>query len=231
MIRKGLLLSLLPLAVIVGFAAWGYTSVEPGVQLPVHWGLDGEPDRYGSREEAFLGLPALTVGLTVLMAVFPFLDPRGTNLRRSETAYLTGWIGSLSLMALLQAGLTLTALGVWEPDASSPFHRLVTAGVGLFIAAIGNVLGKARPNWIMGVRTPWTLSSDIAWERTHRWTGRLFVAVGLVGVVAAFVLPSALALAALVGGLIAASLWSSLYSYLVWRKAPDKRTGPQAVDH
>ncbi|HEX8568954.1 MAG TPA: SdpI family protein [Caulobacteraceae bacterium] len=230
MIRKGLLLSLVPLAVIGGLAAWGYASTEPGVLLPVHWGLDGEPDRFGSREEAFLGLPAVAAGLTLLMAVLPYLDPRGTNLRRSEQAYLTAWIGSLSLLALVQAGLTMTALGVWEADANSPFHRLLTAGIGLFIAAIGNVLGKARPNWVFGVRTPWTLSSDLTWERTHRWTGRLFVLVGLAGVVAAFVLPPPASLLALVGGLIAAGVWSSVYSYLVWRNAPDKRTGPQAVD-
>lgn len=230
MIRKGLLLSLAPLAVMIAFAAWGYTSVAPDAQFPVHWGLNGEPDRFGSREEAFLGLPALSLGLTLLMAVFPFLDPRGTNLRRSGEAYLTVWIGSLSLMALLQAGLTLTALGVWEVGAGSPFPRLVTAGIGLLIAAVGNVLGKARPNWIMGVRTPWTLSSDVTWERTHRWTGRLFVIVGLAAVVAAFALPPQIAMLTLVGGVIASGLWSFAYSYLVWRTAPDKRTGPQAVD-
>ena len=230
MIRKGLLLSLAPLSVIAAAGAWGYVSADPTAQFPVHWGLDGEPDRFGSRAEAFLGLPALAVGLTLLFAVLPALDPRGTNLRRSGPAYLTGWIGGLCLLALVQVGLTLTALGFWEMDAASPFHRLMAAGVSLLVAALGNVLGKARPNWFVGVRTPWTLTSDLTWERTHRWTGRLFVLVGLAGLVGAFVLPAQTVLLALVGGLLAASAASSAYSYFVWRNAPDKRTGPQAVD-
>ena len=230
MIRKGLLLSLAPLAVIVAAAAWGYLSVDPAAQVPVHWGLNGQPDRYGSREEAFLGLPALAAGIVALMAVLPALDPRGTNLLRSETAYLTGWFGAVCLFAVVQVGLTLTALGVWDVRPASPFHKAIAAGTALLIAAIGNVLGKARPNWFMGVRNPWTLSSDLTWDRTHRWTGRLFVLVGLAGLVATFVLPTQAALVGLVAGVLAASFASLVYSYLVWRNAPDKRTGPQAVD-
>ena len=229
MIRKGLLLSLPPLAVILGLGAWGYASADAAGQFPVHWGLNGEPDRFAGRTEAFLGLPAVAVGVTLLMALLPALDPRGDNLRRSGAAYLTSWIGSLCLLALVQLGLTLTALGVWTPDGDA-MPRMIGAGVGLFIAAIGNVLGKARPNWFVGVRTPWTLSSDVAWDRTHRLTGRLFVAVGFAGVVAALLMPSQAAFLLLVGGVLAVALGAVVYSYLVWRDAPDKRTGPQAVD-
>ena len=230
MIRKGLLLSLIPLAAIAGLGAWGYLEADPGGLYPVHWGLSGQPDRFAGRAEAFLGLPAMALAITLLFAVLPRLDPRGENLRRSEEAYLTGWLGGIWFLALFQLGLTLVALGVWSADAGSPMHRLIPAGVALLILVIGNVLGKARPNWFMGVRTPWTLSSDIAWDRTHRLTGRLFVAVGVVGLVAAVTLPAAAAVPILVGGLLAASAGSVVYSYLVWRDAPDKRTGPQPVD-
>lgn len=230
MIRKGLLWSLVPLTAIVALGAWGYVNADPGAEFPVHWGLDGRPDRFGSRTEAFLGLPAVAVGVTLLMAALPLLDPRGTNLRRSGEAYLTAWWGALCLLALVQTGLTLTALGVWDAS-SNTFPRLMAAGVALMIAAVGNVLGKSRPNWFMGVRSPWTLSSDITWERTHRVTGRLFVAVGLLGVAAALMLPPSLALGVTVGGVLTVSVFSVVYSYLVWRAAPDKRTGPQVAEH
>ena len=230
MIRKGLLLSLAPLAVIGGLGAWGYMAAEPGAQFPVHWGLNGEPDRYGSAAEAFLGLPAVAVGVTLLMAALPSLDPRGSNLRRSGEAYLTAWIGALCLLALVQAGLTLTALGVWDAGADSPFARLIAAGMALFIAGVGNVLGKARPNWFVGVRTPWTLSSDLTWERTHRATGRLFVAVGVLGLLGALLLPAHLAVAAVTAGVLGSAVWAVGYSYLVWRHATDRRTGPQVAD-
>jgi uncharacterized membrane protein len=230
MIRKGLLLSLLPLSVTAGFGAWGYLQAEPGARYPVHWGLNGAPDRFGGAAEAFLGLPALALGLTLLMAVLPALDPRGGNLRRSGPTYLTAWIGSLCLLALVQAGLTLTALGVWEAGPDSPFHQLMAGALALLFVALGNVLGKARPNWFVGVRTPWTLTSDVTWDRTHRLTGRLFVAVGLLGLVAALFLPARTAVLLLAGGIVGAGLVAVVYSYLVWRAAPDKRVGPQVVE-
>ena len=87
MIRKGLLLSLIPLAVIAAASAWGWSVTEPGEQLPVHWGIDGRPDRFGGRLEAFLAMPLVALALTGLMAALPALDPRGDNLRRSGAAY------------------------------------------------------------------------------------------------------------------------------------------------
>ena len=230
MIRKGLLLSLVPLGVIASAGVWGYTATEPGTQFPVHWGLDGRPDRFGNRFEAFFGLPLLALGLTVMFAVLPALDPRGDNLRRSGPAYLTSWLGALALLALVQLGMTLAALGLWGLDDDRAFPRIVVVGLALLLVAVGNVLGKARPNWFVGVRTPWTLTSDIAWDRTHRISGRLLVLVGFAGLAAAVAPSSGLALGVLTAGTGAVAVFSLVYSYLVWRGAPDKRTGPQAVD-
>lgn len=230
MIRKGLLLSLVPLFLIAAMSLWGYSAAGPEARFPMHWGLDGQPDRYGGRSEAFLWLPALAFGLTIFFAVVPTLDPRGTNLRRSQPIFLTAWLGTLGLLTLVQTGFTFIALGVWDDGPQSPFHRLVAGSVSLLIILIGNVLGKARPNWFVGVRTPWTLSSDLTWERTHRLAGRLFVLVGLAGLGAALVLPIAAAMPIMLIGLIAAALFSSGYSYLVWRTAPDKTVGPQVID-
>jgi uncharacterized membrane protein len=230
MIRKGLLLSLIPLAVIAAMGAWGYLTADPGGRFPVHWGLDGRPDHFSGRAGAFIGLPAVAFAVTVAMAVFPTLDTRGDNIRRSSQAYLTAWIGALSLLALVQTAVTMMALGVWDAGPDAPFHRLIAVAVSLLLVAIGNVLGKSRPNWFMGLRTPWTLSSDLAWERTHRLTGRLVVIVGLAGLAAAVVLPSGKAAVGLSCGVIATAMIGVVYSYIVWRRAADKRTGPQVVD-
>ncbi len=229
MIRRGLLLSLLPLAFIIGASLWGFMVVEPGVRIPVHWSLDGLPDRFGGPVEAFLGLPAVALGVTLLLAALPKLDPRGDNLHRSAHAYLTAWLGTLWLLALTQAGIVLTAIGVWEAEANGPMPRLAVAGAALLVAAVGNYLGKTRPNWMLGVRTPWTLTSDLTWERTHRLAGRLLVAVGLVSAATSLAYPIA-GLLTLTTGVLASALASIAHSYFVWRHAPDKQVGPQTVD-
>jgi uncharacterized membrane protein len=230
MIRKGLLLSAPVLVLILALGLWGLLAVDPAGQYPVHWGLDGQPDRYGSRWEAFLGVPVIAMLMTGLMSALPSFDPRGDNLRRSSPAYLTAWLGSLGLLALLQLGLTLTALGIWPDGGDSPFMRVMLGGVSLLVLLTGNVLGKARPNWFFGLRTPWTLSSDLAWEKSHRVGGRLMVLAGAAGLLASLVFPVMAAALCLMVGLGAATLTAAVYSYVVWRRAPDRRTGPQAAD-
>ena len=87
---------------------------------------------------------------------------------------------------------------------------------------IGNYLPKTRPSFMFGVRTPWTLSSDFAWEKTHRFAGRLFMAAGALGLAGAFLFDGiwlALQLSALV---IAAALASVVYSYFAWKSAGDR---------
>ena len=227
MIRKGLLLSLLPLAVIFGLGVWGYLGADPAGRYPMHWGLDGRPDRYAGRTEAFLTLPTIALVLSGLMIAAPSLDPRGDNLRRSSRAVLTGWLGVLGFLTLVQAGLTLTALGFWSKD-DHLLDRLVIGGAAMLLAVLGDVFGKLRPNWIVGVRTPWTLSSDFVWERTHRVAGRVLVAVGLLGAVAAFVLPLAWAAGGVTAGVLGAAAAACIHSYLLWRRAPDK-AGPSVV--
>jgi uncharacterized membrane protein len=107
------------------------------------------------------------------------------------------------------------------------FVRAIIAGAGVILMFIGDALPKTRPNFFLGVRTPWTLTSDLAWERTHRLAGRLLVLVGVWGVVAAFVLNGSALAFSLSAPLIAVALFACAYSYFVWRGDPDRRRPPQ----
>jgi uncharacterized membrane protein len=230
MIRKGLLLSSIPLALMAALGAWAVSTVTPDARFPVHFGIDGQPDRWGSPAEAFFALFGVAVAVTAILAVVPLLDPRGANLRRSSGFYLTAWGATLWFLALLHGAMVASALGYLDLG-SDMITRISGAGVSLLLLVIGNVMGKSRPNWFAGVRTPWTLSSDITWERTNRLGGRLFVLAGLVGAVAAWLLPTAFVLPAVVVGVAAAAVISIVYSWVVWRTAPDRKVGPQVLDH
>ena len=102
--------------------------------------------------------------------------------------------------------------------------RVVLIGIGALFIVIGNYLPKVRPNYLMGIRTPWTLTSDLSWQKTHRLGGRLFVLEGLVLIVLGLI-----AVAAWLGVLIVAGIAIMLvvvfaYSYRVWKADPAKRT-------
>ena len=96
--------------------------------------------------------------------------------------------------------------------------RLVPALVGVLFVVIGNVMPRMRPNWWFGVRTPWTLSNDRVWARTHRLAGFSMTAAGLVMIASAFVLPARLGLPVLIAATVAATIGPALYSYLTWKR-------------
>ena len=85
------------------------------------------------------------------------------------------------LCVVLQAATLVYALGV-----PVPISLVCCLTVGVLFVIIGNYLPKCRLNYTMGIRTPWTLSSEENWNKTHRLGGKLWVAAGLLIVVCGF---------------------------------------------
>jgi len=155
-----------------------------------------------------------------LFAAIPLIEPRRRNLERSATAYGAIWVGVMLLLGGLQLLVIGAALG-----ASFDMTRLVFFGTGALFIVIGNYLPKVRPNYMVGIRTPWTLTSDVAWTRTHRMGGRLFVIEGVAMILLGLVGVTGVALAgALIVGIVILLVVVFAYSYQVWKADPEKRT-------
>ena len=159
----------------------------------------------------------LLIANTALMWFLPRLDPRRANLEASSKFWNAASILTVGLLVYTH-GLLVWNAAVHTIDTVS---ALVPALAVLFIG-LGNYLGKTKANWFGGVRTPWSLSSDYSWEKTHRWGGRMMVASGLVTLAAWFVLDAKVALFMLVCLVIATAAVSILLSYVFWRADPDR---------
>ncbi len=206
------IVQLVPIAAMFIAAAlvWPYAADH----IPVHWNMRGEVDRYGGKFEGLLLLPLIALGLNQLLAVLPLFDPGKENYRSFARAYnlirltLTLFFGTLFTVSVL------SALG---------YHVNMTTVIGLALGALfmvlGNVMGKIRPNWFVGVRTPWTLSSKLSWTKTHRLAGWLFIVMGLMAIIWA-ISQSVWALGAMVAVDLVCALSMVVYSYLVYRKDP-----------
>jgi len=94
--------------------------------------------------------------------------------------------------------------------------------VGVLLIVAGSVMGRLRPNWFFGIRTPWTMSSEVAWTRTHRLGGLLFMLVGALSIATHLLLGRRVGFIVTLGGPLVLVIWSLVYSYRVWRDAPDK---------
>ena len=147
--------------------AWGDA---PAV-LPIHWNLDGEPDRFSGKAEGLLTLPVIALITYALLLMAPRL--MATRPEQLGALY-TGIRFAVLLMLAALYGLILLALRGVPIDMT----RGATVLVGVLLIGIGSVTGRMRPNPVMGVRTPWTLSSQAAWDASQRLGGWLFIAIG-----------------------------------------------------
>lgn len=217
-IKAGLIYSAALVALMLLLSAYAWDRLPQDAPIPVHWNAQGQVDRYGSRTEGLLLLPATAAAIALLFAAIPFIEPRSRHLRQSRNAYLALWAAVLALMAAVHLFIVLHALGLpLDPNVAIPI------AIGLLFILIGACLAKIRSNFFMGIRTPWTLSSELAWNKTHRLGAKLFLILGLLMLLwpwlplrqwaAPLILTAAL--------LLLATL--VVYSYLVWRNDPDKQ--------
>lgn len=205
--RKWIPVALVVLAFVVSAVAYPRLPE----RIATHWGIDGRPDGWSSRGFGAFLIPVLTLGTLLLLRVVPRLDPRRENYAKFEGTFDTLIAAIIAFLVALHVGVIAYALGY-----PVPIDRIAWLGTAALFVVIGNLLPRARPNWFVGIRTPWTLSSDRVWERTHRVGGRIMVAGGVAIAVLGFLSPRA-AFWGVMATVVALSLGLVGYSYLLWR--------------
>ena len=185
-------------------------------QVPSHWNVRGEVDGYSSRFFGAFGLPLVNLAIYVMMLVIPSLDPKKTSYERFARAYDVIRWSIIGVMALLHVVVLMAGLG-YEVDAG----RVVQPAVALMVILMGNQMGRVRHNYFVGIRTPWTLANEEVWRRTHRMSGPLWVAGGLVALGATW-LPTPYSFGVFMVAIIGVSLVSLVYSYVVFKQVTSK---------
>ena len=186
-------------------------------KMPTHWSASGEVNGWSSRLWGAWMLPLLMAVIWVMMRAIPYVDPRRANYEKFAGMYNALVILILAFMLVIHVIVLAAATG-----RAVPIDRIVMPLVGVFIGAIGFLIPRAHPNWFVGIRTPWTLTSDLAWERTHKLGGPLFIAFGVLMIIAGFFAPEQ-AIWVLVFAAITLVVFLFAYSYQVWKTDPLKR--------
>jgi uncharacterized membrane protein len=199
-------------------SAWSWPQIADDARVPIHWGVDGQVDGYGPKWVGLLGIPGLALLVLGLLAVIPRIEPRRDNLERSGPAYVATGLGVMGFLVVLHGLVVMAALG-----STVDTTAVVMACTGILFVVIGNYLGKTRSNWFFGIRTPWTLSSDRSWARTHRLGGWTFIAIGLLVIVASIVAGGMAAIWVMLGTLGVGVVGLVAYSYVAWRDDPVRR--------
>lgn len=172
-------------------------------RIPTHWNAQGEIDSYGPRYFVFWNTVFMVV-VMLLWTVLPSLSPQRFTV---DTFSATYWHICLIVVAMLGYIQCVLVWGAYSPAMS--MNRALFGGLAVFIGLLGNVMGKVRRNFWIGIRTPWTLASEKVWYSTHRFAGKTMVLgaiLSLAGVAAG--LPISVCLTLVIAGVLVPAVYS-----------------------
>ena len=184
-------------------------------QVATHWNAAGEVDGWGSKTMGAFIAPIIMIAMYVLFIFLPRLDPKKENYQNFKGVYK----GFQLLLIAFLAAMHFITNGV-NLGYNLSIDKLMPILVGVLFIVIAFFLKNIKPNWFIGIRTPWTLSNDQVWKKTHQFASKIFILIGIL-----FILFSYLKVSLwpwLMIFLLALIVLIFLYSYLEYRKIGDK---------
>jgi uncharacterized membrane protein len=215
-IKPTLKTEILPVLIIVlvAISSFYFYSNFPDI-VPTHWGVSGEVDGWGSRNTAFI-IPAVIVGMYLMFLLLPFLDPKKEKYEQFKKPYHIFKNFLILFMAFIYFVASFAGLGY-----DLPVGAIIPVMVGILFVIIGNYMAKIKMNWFVGIKTPWTLSSEEVWNKTHRFGGKMFVLGGILMAIEPF-LPVSFRLPVFILIIFLLTFGTMGYSYLVYMKEKNK---------
>ena len=193
---------------LAGLLLWNQLP-EP---MASHWGTNDQVNGYISKFWGVFLMPVITIAMLLLFLVIPAIDPLKANIAKFRD-YFNTFIALIVAFMVYIYGLTL----VWNLGYTN-FRMSIAMlpAMGLLFIFIGIMVGKAKRNYFIGIRTPWTLSSDKVWDETHRVGGKLFIASGLLALLGAFFPDYAFWF--IMGPVMGTALFTVVYSYVLFQR-------------
>ena len=183
--------------------------------VPLHFGLDGKPDRYGNKEEMIwlvVLLSALSIGVYFLIKYLPNIDPK-------KTARYSAEVFKKIAFALI---IFLSGIEFFVINSSVTrelgFDKMLFPFMGLFFAYLGNLMHSIKPNYFVGIRTPWTLEDPDTWRATHQLGGKMWFAGGIIITIATLFLPIEVGFMVFIISVVIIALVPVIYSYIYYKK-------------
>jgi len=209
--RTTLLLSLLLIAAMAVFSLAVYSRLP--ADMASHWGVNDQVNGTMPRVWGAFLMPLVSLGLLGLFLLIPVIDPLKANIAGFRPAFNLFVVLMTAFLAYIH-GLTVA----WNLGYTGfQMSTALLPALGLLYIFLGFLLAKARRNFFIGIRTPWTLSSDTVWAGTHALGSKLFIASGVIALLGAF-FSGMTAFWFLFVPLIGSALFLVVYSYILYRR-------------
>lgn len=202
-----------PITIILLTAVtWAIAFPKLPAELPTHWGFNGEVNGYSTKLNAMLTQIGIMILLYFSVAFLPKIDPRKQNYKYFSGSYQTIYLSLLVLFFGMNIFVILSGLGY-----DIPMSSMGSVVIGMIFIVLGNVMQRVRSNFFIGIRTPWALSNEEVWRKTHRFGGRLFFGGGVLLVLSTFV-SGAIKEYLIIGVIAVIVIVPYVYSYIVYKK-------------
>ena len=197
--------------ILLSFAAGLYFYPQMPEKISSHWNAQGEVDGYMPKFWGLFLMPFISAFLLLLFILIPRIDPLKANIENFRRYY----DGLVILMSLFMFYLYLLTI-LWNIGLEFSMPRLLSPAFGILFYYCGILTENAKRNWFVGIRTPWTMSSDRVWDRTHKIGGKMFKISGVIACIGVF-LPD-YALLFVIIPVVLVAVYTVIYSYLEFQK-------------
>lgn len=147
----------------------------PG-SVPTHFNIHGQPTGYSPKWTLYIFGPGLMAGILLFTRLLPWLSPKQFEVEGFRSTYIRIMLMTVAVWAYIDGVILWAGVGHGVNEG-----RAILGGVCLLFALLGNVMGKIRRNFYIGVRTPWALANERVWNATHRLAAKTFFLGGLAG--------------------------------------------------
>ena len=196
---------------LLSFVIGIYLYPQMPERMASHWNARGQVDGYIPKFWGLFLIPLTSVGLLLLFIIIPKIDPLKHNIEKFRKYYD---IFVLLLIIFLLYIHFLTIL--WNMGVRFNMAQLLAPAFGILFYYCGILIENARRNWFIGIRTPWTLSSEKVWKKTHKVGGKLFKISGIIAFVGIFLQDYVLFL--ILVPVISTTIYTIVYSYFEYQK-------------
>jgi len=176
-----------------------------------HWNSQGQVDGYMSKFWGLFLMPIISVGMLILFIIIPKIDPLKKNIQQFRK-YFDNFIILIFIFLFYIYILTI----VWNLGIRFDMVLVLVPAFGLILYYSGVLMQNAKRNWFIGIRTPWTLSSDEVWNKTHKLGARLFKICGIITLFG--LVFQEIAIWLLLAPIILVTIYIYVYSYFEYRK-------------
>ena len=204
-----------------------YTAIAVFFFLPdtvaAHFGIDGTPDRYGSKYEAFL-FPAIILGIALFYFLYRKFQQRSSTDENDRTARNLDILDTVILIvtvlfnALCVFLLTIMKHPATMKNKENMIFVIISTIIGVLFILLGNILPKTKPNSFIGVRLSWCMDSDEHWHITNRNCGIAMVLSGICTVLAGLIVKNGTYVIYMILSLILFLTVATIYSYVIIKK-------------